>query len=133
MSTWQAPDISRSGPNTRTTYKDMNRICGNINFLFGTSLKEDWTRADIVDRATWETIINVVSQLAGSVGIEVNDATDYINLNAIEEVTLRRYALKSTGYKIPVRFSGVRFGERIIYEPTKVYFKTPFKFGGVSF
>lgn len=130
---WIAPFTGRTGPNTRTTYLDMNRICGNINFLFGTNLKDDWTRADIVDRATWDGIIDVVSQLASSVGVEVNDSTDYVNLNAIEEITLRRYSLLATGYKIPQRFNGVRFGERIIYQPVIISFKTPFKFGGVSF
>lgn len=130
---WISPVINRSGPNTRTTYADMNRICGNINFLFGTSLKDDWTRADIVDRTTWDAIVSVVSQLAGSVGLEVNDSTDYVNLNAIEEVTLRRYALLSAGYKIPVRFNGVRLGERRVYPQVIVTFKTPLKFGGVHF
>ena len=130
---WIAPVTNRTSAQGRTTYEDMNRICGNLNYLFGTALRTNWTRADIVDRATWDSIISVVAQVAESVGVQVSDSTDYVNLNAIEEATLRQYVLTYASYKLPVRFNGVQLGERAPSYIVIVKFKTPIKFGGVQF
>ena len=88
---WVTPVTDRSGPNTRTAWWDMDRIAGNINWLLGTSLKDNYIMgaryADIVTKAEWDDIVSY-SQQMDHFGLSITDSTLYSNLNNIEKVAL---------------------------------------------
>ena len=87
MMAWIEPVTDRQNSQTRTTADDMNRICGNINFLWATSLKTDFTAADIVTLAQWNAILRNTNEIADLLGIsEAADSTLYTNLNYIESI-----------------------------------------------
>ena len=84
---WVTPVCNRKNPRTRTTAADFNRICGNCNIAFGTTLKTDWTINDIVDETTWNALIAAVRSQDSSITYN----TDYRNLNKIEKAIMRGY------------------------------------------
>ncbi|MGI6721055.1 MAG: hypothetical protein ACOX4I_00640 [Anaerovoracaceae bacterium] len=77
-------------PYDRFTYEDMNRICGNINYLIGMdSLRTNWTQDDILDRADWQPVKNTVNALALAVKlthIAVTDALTSDNIDNLETI-----------------------------------------------
>lgn len=83
---WVKPVTSRR-ETSRTTHTDFNRMCGNINIAFGTSLKTDWTQNDIVDKTTWDTLIQTLQAYDPN----ITYFSDFNNLNNIEAATLRKY------------------------------------------
>lgn len=83
---WINP-VTTKREGSRTTHNDFNRICGNINIAFGTSLREDWTQNDIVDADTWNTLIQTLQAYDPS----ITYFSDFINMNNIEAATLRKY------------------------------------------
>lgn len=84
---WRTPVTNRKDGQTQTTATDFNRICENINIAFGTNLKTNWTRDDIVDSDTWDLIINTVSVEDETISFK----TDFANLNKIEAATLKKH------------------------------------------
>lgn len=96
---WVEPKTDRGDSGTRTTATDMNRIAGNINFLRGTTIKSDWTDADIVDSASWSAIINITNLMASEIETEhCTSSTDFANLNRIEQIA---YAYKHYNPLVP--------------------------------
>lgn len=86
---WTEPVTDRPNTQTRTTAKDMNRISGNINFLWATGLKETYTSSDIVTLAQWNAILRNINEIANLLGIsEAEDSTLYTNLNYIESIAM---------------------------------------------
>jgi hypothetical protein len=84
---WQTPVTDRPNAQTRTTAEDMNRISGNVNYLWATSLREDFTSNDIVTLAEWNAIIRRTNEIAALLGISgATDSTNYANLNYIESI-----------------------------------------------
>lgn len=84
---WVTPVTDRPNDDTYTTYKDMNRIAGNLNYLLGTNIKANYTEDDIVSMTQWNRIINSTKQL-NHFGLKITSLTDYRNLNNIEKVAL---------------------------------------------
>ena len=86
---WTTPVTDRPNAQTRTTAADMNRIDGNINYLWATSLKTDFDSTDIVTDTQWDGVITATNGIATLLGLsEVTDGTDYANLNRIESIAL---------------------------------------------
>lgn len=85
---WTTPVTDREA-NSRTTYKDMNRIVGNIAHLGGDPVKLSYTQTDIVMRAEWDYIV----QFAQLTDASVTDSTRFDNLNRIEAALLRAHGL----------------------------------------
>lgn len=84
---WTTPITDRASRETRTTATDMNRIDGNINYLWATLLKTDFTDSDIVKSDEWQGIVQATNEIADMLGLEaVSDSTLYTNLNRIEAI-----------------------------------------------
>ena len=105
MSTWITPVTNRTS-NARMTYKDMNRIAGNLDYLteeltalemyHGTTIsKLSWTRNDYVTRAEWTNILSVLADVLLVINIrssgEANYYTTYSNINTVEDLTRQAY------------------------------------------
>lgn len=58
---WQNP-VTTWG-DTYFTHTDMNRICGDINYLCGTTLKDDYTPDDIPTRQEWAQVLLYVGNM----------------------------------------------------------------------
>lgn len=89
--TWITPKTDWS-PNDNVTYEDMNRISGNINYLYQqTIIRADYTENDIVTLSEWKAIIDAVLNLAKGLGV-INTVPDMDitadNFNDVEELTL---------------------------------------------
>lgn len=77
------------------TAEDMNRICGDINYLDSTAgLREDWTDNDIITLSEWQAVIAAVSSLIDYTGLSLikpdEDATKD-NMNLLESDLLAIY------------------------------------------
>ena len=84
---WTTPVTDRPNAQTRTTAADMNRICGNINYLWATLLKTDFLSTDIVTDTTWNGVVTATNEIADLLNIsEATAVTDYANLNRIESI-----------------------------------------------
>lgn len=88
---WITPKTDWS-PNDNVTYEDMNRISGNINYLYQqTIVRTDYTANDIVTLAEWSSIVSAILDLAKGLGVvdavpDMNVTAD--NFNDVEELTL---------------------------------------------
>lgn len=88
---WVTPKTDWS-PNDNVTYEDMNRIAGNINFLYQQELlKADYTANDIVTINQWSDIVKSITDLSRGVGVDASmsdmDVTAE-NFNDVESLTL---------------------------------------------
>ncbi len=87
---WMTPKIDWS-PNDNVSYEDINRISGNINYLYQQEiLKEDFTENDIVELSQWKAIVSAISELSKGVGVSrtIPDTdTTAENFNDVEELT----------------------------------------------
>ena len=84
---WQTPFTNWSAGNS-VTADDMNRICGNLNYLLGTNtLSEAWTAADYVYVTDWHDIRDALGNVQTLIGMEQelpDDETSSYNFNLIE-------------------------------------------------
>lgn len=84
---WITPVTDRPSALTRTTADDMNRIAGNINYLWATDLKDDYTSDDIVTASEWDGIVDATNEIADLLELsEATESTHYSNLNRIESI-----------------------------------------------
>lgn len=104
---WVTPVTNRSSGASRMTYLDMNRITGNINFVYdlitergfvitgGKVSKDSWTRNDIIEKTFWESMLTVLSNICSAVsyvpGTSPTNVMGYANINNIEAITLALY------------------------------------------
>lgn len=110
MSTWITPVTDRKDGTARMTNIDMNRITGNLDYLFtdllpskgftplgATVKKTSWTQNDIIGATDWEDILDVLDRLITASGFEqkesVTNAMYYQNINTLEEYTLAIYRI----------------------------------------
>lgn len=107
MSIWITPVTDRTDGTAMMTAVDMNRITGNIDYLFdyataeglspagSTVPKTSWTKNDIIERSTWEATLETLSNLCECV--EYNPTApptnimEWENINHIEDITNRIY------------------------------------------
>lgn len=91
---WITPVTDRPNAQTRTTAEDMNRISGNINWLWALGLRDDFTPEDIVTVDEWNAIISGTNEIAALLETaEATEATTYTNLNLIEAIAKAYYDL----------------------------------------
>lgn len=89
---WQTPKTNWSSVDN-ATYEDMNRICGNINYLLGEEvLTKVYTADDYVYLPEWLAIVGAFMLVQVAAGIvdpeKPTDAITSYNFNLIESVCL---------------------------------------------
>lgn len=104
MATWIEPVTNRTSGSARMTYKDMNRITGNLVWLYdylteqGVTVagsaysKTTWTRNDIVTVAQWTELLTCLSNVCTAVWYQPEKAPtntmSYTNINNVETIEL---------------------------------------------
>lgn len=107
MSAWVTPVTDRTDGSAMMTATDMNRITGNIDYLFdyataeglspsgSTVPKTSWTKNDIIERSTWEATLETLSNLCECVEYnpEANPTNEmeYENINNVETISRNLY------------------------------------------
>lgn len=91
---WQTPVIDR-GQTATCLPDDLNRICGNINYLIGTSLSTGYTSNDFLTLSQWRAITQSTIIACNKYGIYYtqapNDAMTSENFNNVENLLLQCY------------------------------------------
>ena len=107
MSIWIAPVTDRTDGSAMMTATDMNRITGNIDYLFdyataeghapagSTVPKTSWTQNDIIELDFWEAMLVTLANICAAVEY-VPDAApdnimDYENINNVEQISYNLY------------------------------------------
>lgn len=107
MSIWITPVTDRTDGTAMMTAVDMNRITGNIDYLFdyataeglspsgSTVPKTSWTKNDIIERSTWEAMLTTLANIMAAVfyvpEVEPDYAMDWENMNNIETISYNLY------------------------------------------
>lgn len=107
MSAWITPVTDRTDGSAMMTAVDMNRITGNIDYLFdyataeglspsgSTVPKTSWTKNDIIERSTWEAMLETLSNICAAVEYvpetEPNFIMGFENINNIEQISYNLY------------------------------------------
>lgn len=109
---WVTPVYNRTA-GARMTATDMDRICGNINFLNSNSaLPTGWTANDIVTVDDWSDILAALERARKALGyttsIKPTKAQTYQNVNNIEKLTaqLKAHADLLTLQKAAIVYTG---------------------------
>lgn len=99
------PITNRMSSRTRTTAEDMNRICANYNEAFGLQLRTNWTKLDIVDAETWNTIIETAQKVGAAYGLNIDHTTNFTNMNNVEMLIKRKVenAPRRLAFRLPTR------------------------------
>ena len=91
---WQTPYTTWSNGN-RFTYDDMNRIAGNVNYLYpAASLKADYTNNDILTTTQWAALLSALQDLIVTTGLSAEipgEAMTADTINDIESLTQTLY------------------------------------------
>lgn len=104
MATWTEPVTNRTSGSARMTYKDMNRITGNLVWLYdylteqGVTVegsaysKTTWTQNDIVTVAQWTELLTCLGAVCSAIGYQPEKAPtntmSYTNINNVETIEL---------------------------------------------
>lgn len=104
---WITPVTDRTDGSAMMTAVDMNRITGNIDYLFdyataeglspsgSTVPKTSWTKNDIIERSTWEATLETLSNLCECVEYnpEANPTNEmeFKNINNVEQISFNLY------------------------------------------
>lgn len=107
MATWITPVTDRTDGSAMMTAADMNRITGNIDYLFdyataeglqpagSTVPKTSWTKNDIIERSTWESMLETLSNLCECVEynpeVNPNNEMEFENINNVERISFNLY------------------------------------------
>lgn len=107
MSKWITPVTNRTSGNARMTYKDMNRITGNIDYVYqalkslgyppagNTVSKLEWTQNDIIDVDFWESMLSVMAAIYAALGetgpYELTNDMGWENINHVESWLFELY------------------------------------------
>lgn len=88
---WIEP-VTERGESARMTADDMNRITGNIKYIYpDTTIKTVWTSNDFITAENWSSIFTALNYLVSSTGniyqIPKVELT-YQNINDIETLIL---------------------------------------------
>lgn len=102
MAIWIEPVTNRASGSARMTYKDMNRITGNLVWLYdyltaeGVTVsgsaysKTNWTQNDIITVAEWNELLTCLGNVCTAIGYqpETNPTStmSYTNINNVETI-----------------------------------------------
>lgn len=74
-------------PSSRFTYDDMNRICGNLNYLVGSSkFKVNWGENDILTVSDWDAVKTLANNLGRAYNIAFRSITNDMTASNIDEL-----------------------------------------------
>lgn len=112
MATWVAPVMNRTGGNARMTTVDMNRITGNLVWLYdecqrqGITVEGDpysktsWVNNDIITQDDWYSLLVCLNRLRIATGYVPTKIPNYYmlwdNINRVEEHELTLYIILQT-------------------------------------
>lgn len=104
---WVTPVTNRTDGSALMTATDMDRITGNIAYLFdyataeghspqgSTVTKTSWTQNDIIEKSFWESMLVVLSNICEAVNYNPDTAPtnvlDWENINNIETISFNLY------------------------------------------
>ena len=104
---WTTPVTDRTDGTSTMTYQDMDRITGNLKWLYdacvsssipiaGSAIsKTSWTRDDIITTTFWTELLtcleNVCTALNYTPPIVANSNMTWNNINAVEDIELVCY------------------------------------------
>ena len=112
MATWITPVTNRTGGNARMTTVDMNRITGNLVWLYDECVrkgitiegsaysKTTWISNDIISESEWYELLACLRNIRTAVGYAPIKVPGYgmvwDNINRIEEHELTLYLILQT-------------------------------------
>lgn len=114
--TWIEPVTNRSSTTDRMTYEDMNRITGNLAWLYaqcgemgltvpGSIIsKTNWVQNDIITVSEWAEILTCLANICTAVEYTSAQPTDrmtYGNINNVERIELDCYGVLASYENIP--------------------------------
>lgn len=85
---WQEPYVEWANGNM-FTYEDMNRIVGNINYLYPSAGLSTYTQNDILGVADWAAVLAALSDLIRTSGLSAvvpGDAMTADTMNDVENL-----------------------------------------------
>lgn len=104
---WVTPVTDRTDGSAMMTATDMDRITGNIAYLFdyatqeghapegSTVSKTSWTKNDIIELSFWTEMLEVLANIMAAVfyvpAVEPDYAMDWENMNNIETISYNLY------------------------------------------
>lgn len=104
---WVTPVTDRTDGSAMMTATDMDRITGNIAYLFdyatqeghapsgSTVTKTSWTINDIIERSFWGAMLTTLANICAAVeyvpAVEPDYAMDWENMNNIETISYSLY------------------------------------------
>ena len=104
---WVTPVTDRTDGSAMMTATDMDRITGNIAYLFdyatqeghapegSTVSKTSWTKNDIIELSFWTEMLEVLANIMAAVfyvpAVEPDYAMDWENINNIETISYNLY------------------------------------------
>lgn len=107
MATWITPVTDRTDGSAMMTAVDMNRITGNIDYLFdyataeglspsgSTVPKTSWTKNDIIERSFWEAMLTTLANICAAVEYvpetDPTNAMEFENINVVETISRNLY------------------------------------------
>lgn len=116
MAEWVTPVTNRTNGSARMTYEDMNRITGNLAYLYdlcrseGIAItgsrysKTSWSRNDIITVSEWTELLGCLANAKTAVGYTQTAPTrslTYTNINTIERQTQAVYNIINSYDMLP--------------------------------
>lgn len=104
---WVTPVTDRTDGSAMMTATDMDRITGNIAYLFdyatqeghapsgSTVTKTSWTINDIIERSFWEAMLTTLANICAAVEYvpetDPTNAMEFENINNVETISRNLY------------------------------------------
>jgi hypothetical protein len=90
---WIEPVTNWSNGN-RFTYADMNRITGNVNYLYPAANLPTYTQNDFLTRSGWDALLSALDTLVTATGLDATVPGDAMTGDTMNEVESLILALK---------------------------------------
>lgn len=117
MATWRPPVTDRNDGSARMNYDDMERITGNLEWLYdecvdqgitisGSAIsKTSWIRDDIITVTFWAELLDCLENVCTAVSYTAQVTPDasmtYTNINLVETIELECYDILNAYDYIP--------------------------------
>lgn len=139
---WITPVTNRTDGTAMMTYQDMERITGNLKWLYDTCVSEgitisgsaisktSWSRDDILTTTFWTELLGCLSNVCTAVSYtppdSVSDSMIWNNINLVEKIEFDCYDILSAYVYVPRlnHYVGDKLGT------ANLYAGDPFNAGG---
>lgn len=139
---WVTPVTDRTDGTAMMTYQDMERITGNLKWLYDTCVSEgitisgsaisqtSWSRDDIITTTFWTELLGCLTNVCTAVGYTPGTAADstmtWQNINNVERIEFDCYDILAAYVFIPRlnHYVGDKLGT------SNLYAGDPFNAGG---